>query len=126
MLSGQHPDRPARSRRGEPAVLRVIAPLALLVMIATVICVGFGFMLARQSDNALEAERRQSLAGAVEAVRGAHPNPRRGGPGVVHVRERISGLKGLRFESEPVGGGRDVQSLLDQKGRIVGWFSWEP
>ena len=62
MLSGQHPDRPARATRGEPAVLRVIAPLALLVMIATVICVGFGFMLARQSDNALEAERRQSLA----------------------------------------------------------------
>jgi diguanylate cyclase (GGDEF)-like protein len=126
MLSGQHPDRPARATRGEPAVLRVIAPLALLVMIATVICVGFGFMLARQSDNALEAERRQSLAGAVEALRAASPNPARVEPGFVHVLERISGLKGLRFESEPVGGGRDVQSLLDQKGRIVGWFSWEP
>jgi diguanylate cyclase (GGDEF)-like protein len=126
MLSGQHPDRPARATRGEPAVLRVIAPLALLVMIATVICVGFGFMLARQSDNELEAERRQSLAGAVEALRAASPNLARVEPGFVHVLERISGLKGLRFESEPVGGGRDVQSVLDQKGRIVGWFSWEP
>jgi diguanylate cyclase (GGDEF)-like protein len=126
MLSGQHPDRPARATRGEPAVLRVIAPLALLVMIATVICVGFGFMLARQSDNELEAERRQSLAGAVEALRAVSPNLARVEPGFVRVLERISGLKGLRFESEPVGGGRDVQSLLDQKGRIVGWFSWEP
>src|SRR5262245_36267751 len=34
--SGQHPSRPARMSRGEPAVLRVIAPLALLVFAAIV------------------------------------------------------------------------------------------
>jgi diguanylate cyclase (GGDEF)-like protein len=126
VLSGQHPDRPARAMRGEPAVLRIIAPLALLVVIATVICVGFGYILARQSDNELDAGRRQSLAGAIEALRAASPDLARVEPGFVHTLERVSGLKGLRFESEPAGGGRDVHSLLDRKGRIIGWFSWEP
>ena len=41
LLSGQHPDRPERAMRGEPAVLRIIAPLALLVVVAAVFCVGW-------------------------------------------------------------------------------------
>jgi diguanylate cyclase (GGDEF)-like protein len=121
--SGQHPDRPARMARGEPAVLRVIAPLALLVLVATVICTGFGYMLARQADDHLEAERRQSLAGAVEALRAS--DLARVDLEFIHALERVSGLKGLRFETEPVGGDRNVHSLLDRKGRILGWLSWE-
>jgi diguanylate cyclase (GGDEF)-like protein len=124
--SGQHPDRPARMTRGEPAVLRVIAPLALLILVATVVCTGFGYMLARQADDYHEAERRQSLAAAVEALRAASPDRVRGDAESVQVLERMSGLKGLRFETEPVRGDREVHSLLDHKGRILGWFSWEP
>ena len=112
--------------RGEPAVLRVIAPLALLILVATIVCTGFGSMLARQADDLHEAERRQSLAAAVEALRAASPDRVRGDPESVQVLERMSGLKGLRFETEPVRGDRDVHSLLDHKGRILGWFSWEP
>ena len=48
------------------------------------------------------------------------------GPKLMSVLERASRLKGLRFETEPAGGGREVQSMLDRNGRIVGWFSWEP
>jgi diguanylate cyclase (GGDEF)-like protein len=121
--SGQHPDRPARMARGEPAVLRVIAPLALLVLVATVICTGFGYMLARQADDHLEAGRRQSLAGAVEALRAS--DLARVDLEFIRALERVSGLKGLRFETEPVGGDRNVHSLLDRKGRILGWLSWE-
>jgi diguanylate cyclase (GGDEF)-like protein len=124
--SGQHPDRPARMTRGEPAVLRVIAPLALLILVATVVCTGFGYMLARQADDQHEAERRQSLAAAVEALRAASPERVRGDAESVQALERMSGLKGLRFETEPVRGDREVHSLLDHKGRILGWFSWEP
>src|SRR5262249_24950645 len=121
-----HPDRPARMTRGEPVVLRVIAPLALLILIATLICTGFGYILAWQADDAQEAEHRQSLAAAVETLRAASPDRVRGDPDSVHTLERMSGLKGLRFETEPVRGNRDVHSLLDHKGRILGWFSWEP
>jgi diguanylate cyclase (GGDEF)-like protein len=124
--SGQHPDRPARMARGEPAVLRVIPPLALLILVATLVCAGFGYMLAHEADDYHEAERRQSLAAAVEALRAASPDRVQGDAESVQTLERMSGLKGLRFETEPVRGDRDVHSLLDHKGRILGWISWEP
>jgi diguanylate cyclase (GGDEF)-like protein len=44
----------------------------------------------------------------------------------VRVVEQASGLKGLRFDAEPVGDDREVQSVLDRNGRIVGWFNWQP
>ena len=124
--SGLHPGRPARTARGEPAVLRAIAPLAFLTMAAIAACIGVGYLLARQADGVLEAERRQALAGAVEALRAVPAELSANGSKVMSVLERASRLKGLRFETEPAGGGREVQSMLDRNGRIVGWFSWEP
>jgi diguanylate cyclase (GGDEF)-like protein len=124
--SGQHPGRPTRMTRSEPAVLRLIAPLAVLVVVAIVVCAGLAYVLARQADDYLEAEHRQALAGAVEALQAVSPDLARVEPKLIHVLERASGLKDLRFETEPAGGEREVQSMLDAKGRIVGWFSWEP
>ncbi len=39
--------------------------------------------------------------------------------------ERLSGLKDLKFEPDPPDDDRAVQSVIDRKGRIVGWFTWE-
>ena len=124
-LCGQHPKRPARTPRGEPAVLRVIAPLALLVIAAIVVCTGLGYVLARQADDYLEAEHRRALAGAVEALQAVSPDLASVEPKLIRVFERASGLKELHFETEPGGSGREVQPMLDRNGRIVGWFSWE-
>jgi diguanylate cyclase (GGDEF)-like protein len=124
--SGQHPERPVRAMRGEPMVLRLIAPLAFLVMATILVGTGLGYVLARQADDYLEAEHRQALAGAVEALQAVSPNLSGIEPKLIHVLERASGLKGLKFETEPVGGEREVHSLLDRNGRIIGWFSWEP
>lgn len=127
--SGLHPGRSARTARtarGEPAVLRAIAPLAFLTMTAIAACIVMGYRLAHQVDGALETERRQALAGAIEASRVFPGNLSADASQLVPVLERASGLKGLRFESEPASGDREVQSMLDRNGRIVGWFSWEP
>jgi diguanylate cyclase (GGDEF)-like protein len=124
--SGQHPDRPARATRGEPAVLRLIAPLAFLVMATIVVGTALGYVLARQADDYLEAEHRQALAGALEALQSVSPDFRGVEPKLINVLERASGLKGLKFETEPAAGDREVHSLIDSKGRIIGWFSWEP
>jgi hypothetical protein len=56
-----------RIRCGKPAALRLVVPLALLVMAAIVVCTGLGYMLARQADSYLEATHRRALARAVEA-----------------------------------------------------------
>src|SRR5262249_8812518 len=39
--------------------------------------------------------------------------------------ERMSGVAALAFDAEAPHGGRDVHSLLDPQGRIVGWLSWQ-
>jgi diguanylate cyclase (GGDEF)-like protein len=122
---GPRAERPERMRRGEPVVLRVIAPLALLIIAAIVVCGGLGYVLARQADDYLEAEHRRALAGAVEALQAVSPNLASVELKLIRVLERASGLKGLRFETEPVVADREIQSMLDRNGRIVGWFSWE-
>jgi diguanylate cyclase (GGDEF)-like protein len=123
---GQHPDRPKRMTRGEPVILRLIAPLALLVIAAIVVCGALGMVLARQADDYLEAEHRQALRGAIEALQAVSPDLAHVKPKLIHILERASGLKGLRFDSDPPEESREVQSLIGPGGRIVGWFSWEP
>jgi diguanylate cyclase (GGDEF)-like protein len=124
--SGQHPPHPALMASGEPAVLRIIAPLAFLVVATIIVSTGLGYMLARQADDHLEAEHRQALSGAIEALQAVTPNFARVEPRLIQVLERASGLKALKFETDPVSGEREAQSMLNRNGRIVGWFSWEP
>ena len=54
------------------------------------------------------------------------PTSPRSMPRHIKGMERTAGLKDLRFETEPVAGDREIQSVLDGQGRIIGWFSWEP
>src|SRR5437764_3873777 len=70
---GRHPGRPHRKLTAEPAVLRLIAPLAFLVFAAIVACTGLAYVLARQADDYLGAGHRRALAGAVEAIRAVSP-----------------------------------------------------
>jgi diguanylate cyclase (GGDEF)-like protein len=114
--------RPAMSRG---SASRFIAPLALLVVVGTVACVGLGLVLAGRSDDSLESANRKSLRGAIEALQVLSPDISRLDPALIRALERASGLKDLRFDHDPPASGRQVQSLLDGNGRIVGWFSWE-
>src|SRR5262249_3949730 len=123
--SGQHPARPASMTRSEPIIQRFIAPLALLVVAATIVCGVLGLWLAGEVDDRLDAEHRRALRGAGEAVQPVCAVRAQIEVGSIRVLERASGLKSLRFESDPPDAGREVQSLIDGNGRIVGWFSWE-
>jgi diguanylate cyclase (GGDEF)-like protein len=123
--SGQHPGRPARMAHGEPVILRFIAPLALLVVASTIACTVLGFVLARHADDSLEAEHRQALRGAIETLGVTASDLFGVDTRLIRTLERASGLKDLRFESDPPSGDRQVQSFADQNGRIAGWFSWE-
>jgi diguanylate cyclase (GGDEF)-like protein len=104
---------------------RFLAPVALLVLVATIVCAVIGLLLAWQADDKLEGANRKSLRGAIEALQVLSPDVSRLDPALIRALERASGLKDLRFDHDPPGNGREMQSLLDEKGRIVGWFSWE-
>src|SRR5207248_2124786 len=85
------------------------------------------YVLARQADDYLEAEHRRALAGAVPALQAVSPDLAKVEPALIALLERASGLKALKFEREPPAArGRELQSMLDRNGRIIGWFSWEP
>ena len=116
LRSRQHPSHPVAAVKGQPAVLRLIGPLAILVVVAIVVCTGLAYLLARQADDFLEAEHRQALAEAVEALQAVSPDLAQVEPKLIRVLERASGLKELRFETEPAGSARQVQSMLDAKG----------
>jgi diguanylate cyclase (GGDEF)-like protein len=45
-------------------------------------------------------------------------------PRLVAVLEKTSGVEALRFDTEPAHTNRDVMSLMDAQGRIVGWMAW--
>jgi len=64
--------------------------------------------------------------GAIEDIRGSGADFSALDARHIKGIERTAGLKDLRFETEPVAGDREVQSVLSRNGRIIGWFSWEP
>ena len=102
------------------------ATFALFVLAAVAFCAIAGFILVGQADDQLDLERRTALAAAVEEIRAAGGNVRAIDPRDLRAMERIAGLKDLRFETEPDASDRELQSVLDRQGRIVGWFSWQP
>jgi len=113
-----------RAERGGLAVPRLIGSLALLAVTATVACAALGLMLAGQADDQLEGTHRKALRGAIETLQVVSPDRSTLEPAVIRALARSSGLKDLRFDGDPPQTGRAVQSLLDDNGRIVGWFSW--
>jgi diguanylate cyclase (GGDEF)-like protein len=115
--------RPPSRRLWTP---RLVATLGLFVLSATFFCAIIGFVLVRQADDRQNIERRAALLGAIEDIRSSGANFTALDPGHVKNMERTAGLKDLRFETEPVGGDREVQSVLNGNGRIIGWFSWLP
>jgi diguanylate cyclase (GGDEF)-like protein len=104
---------------------RLIATLALFVISTTLFCAIVSYVLVRQADDRQASERRGALLGAVQDSRASGANFSKLDPAVIRGLERTAGLKDLRFETEPAGGGREMQSVVDAQGRIVGWFSWE-
>jgi len=107
-------------------ILRIVVPLAIILVAATIACLGLGFVAARQADDRAEAEHRKALRGAVEALQAVAPDLSGNDPRLVRILEEASGLKGLRFDDDLADGDREVQALLDRNGRIVGWLNWDP
>ena len=111
---------------GRPLYGRLAEGLLVLAVAA-----GLGFMLlvyvlARQSDDQREAGQRQSLRDAVEDARpvlGEFPSLEHQ---ALRMLERSSGVKGLKLEADPAAAGGNLQSVVDRKGRIMGWLSFSP
>jgi diguanylate cyclase (GGDEF)-like protein len=110
--------RPLRGRVGEA--------LALVAFVAALGFVLLVYVLASQSDNDREASQRAALRDAVEEARpvlGEFPSLEHQ---AVQLLERSSGVKGLKLETDATTGSKNTQSVVDRKGRILGWLSFVP
>jgi diguanylate cyclase (GGDEF)-like protein len=114
-------------RLGTP---RLVATLALFVLCVSFFCAIVGYARVSEFDNSQGLERRAALLGAIEDIRQSGADFSALDPRHIKGIERAAGLKDLRFETDPDlkrgSDNREVQSVLDRQGRIVGWFSWEP
>ena len=117
-------DQPAPTRR--LAAPRLVALFGLFVLSAAFFCAIAGYTMVRQADERQALERRAVLLSAIADVRNAGVNFAAIEPRHLSYIERVAGLKDLRFEAEPQPGVRELQSVLDGHGRIIGWFSWLP
>jgi len=103
---------------------RLIVVVALLALGASIVTAGVGYSLARQSDEHLWAEQRAGLRAAMSEFRALFGQTGSLDPRFMHMVERSVNIAGLTFESEP-SSGRETQPVVDESGRIAGFFTWE-
>jgi diguanylate cyclase (GGDEF)-like protein len=119
-------DPRAEARPGAPIARSLSATLVLLAA-AVIACAVIGLAVTQSNDWRLANERHAALQTALDELRAVFGDIDHFNFAQLGLIERRSGLKDLRFGSDPaVESGREIQSLQDAQGRIVGWFSWMP
>jgi len=100
----------------------------LIVMAVAVIgCAVIGFTTTHHDDSRSEAARQAALANALTELHPALNGDDHFDAATVASIGRRAGLADLRFDADlTADDGREVQTLQDAQGRIVGWFSWTP
>ena len=104
---------------------RLIPLLSIGLLLALLVGTVASHTHARLADEQILAEHRNALRSGIEQFslgRESGASDAR----VLQLLEELSGVKKLKWETEPDGRGREVQPVLDANGRILGWLSWEP
>jgi diguanylate cyclase (GGDEF)-like protein len=103
----------------------LVAVLAVLAMTATFVAGAIGYSLAQRSDERIWAEQREALRNAIGEFRQVFSEPGEIDPRFVRMVEQSARLEGLKFETDPPLGTREMQPVLDAHGRIAGFFTWD-
>ncbi len=90
-------------------------------------CAAIGLAVTQYHARRFAIERHAALQSALDELHAVFGDVHHIDDGELRLIKQRSGLKDLRFGSDPAPArGREIQSLLDAQGRIVGWFSWTP
>ncbi|MGH6788790.1 MAG: putative bifunctional diguanylate cyclase/phosphodiesterase, partial [Pseudolabrys sp.] len=103
---------------------RLIVLVALFGICATFAATAIGYELARVSDERAAADHRTALRDSISEFRALFGQVNEIDPRFVRLIEQGSHLKGLKFETDPVGA-REMQPVLNGDGRIIGFFTWD-
>ncbi len=98
-----------------------------VVSAAMIACAAVGLAVTHANDARLSSARHAALSRTLNEFRPVFGDIDHFDAAQLRLIARRSGLKNLRFDADPVdGSGREIQSLQNAQGRIVGWFSWTP
>ena len=112
------PNEDARAAR-----LVLFAPA--LLSGGVILCAAIGFAVTQLSASHIAAQEHAALRRALDAFQAVAGDIQEVDDAELWQIERRAGLKNLRFDVGPVDeAGRELQSLHDSRGRIIGWFSW--
>jgi diguanylate cyclase (GGDEF)-like protein len=118
-------DAPRAHARRMLSASQLIVVLATLALAVTFLGGVIGYGTARQSDERLWSEQRASLRNAIGEFRNLFGKSDRIDPRFIHVVEQSTGLKNLKFETDPPPGEREMQPVMDGQGRIAGFLTWD-
>jgi len=111
--------------RAEGRAARFALYLPVCLAGATLFCAAIGFGVTQFSETRVEAEQRTALRAALDDYRQRFGDIERLDTGDLREIQRRAGLQDLRFDLDPAAeSGRQIQSLHDARGRIIGWLSW--
>ena len=105
-------------------IATILLPLLALVLIA---CSIAALSATRQDDARRAAQQYEALQAALGEPQAAGTDSGRFDSSGIALIARRSGLDDLRLDADLTSDrGRQVQSLHDAQGRIIGWLSWAP
>lgn len=92
---------------------------------AVILFATIGFAVTQLSASHIVAQEHAALRRALDEFQAATGEIQNVDDVQLRLIERRAGLKDLRFDAgQADGAGRELQSLHDARGRIIGWFSW--
>ena len=105
--------------------LRMTLFLPAFLAGAMIVFAAIGFAATQLGESRLQAEQHAALQLALDEFGGASGDVGQFDDARLRLIERRAGVTDLRFDAAPTpDAGRELQSLHDARGRIVGWFSW--
>jgi len=109
------------------AIARIGTVLSLILALAMLACAAIGLTETQRYGGRIAVEQHAALQAALDELHIGAAAAARFDAGELSLIARQAGLHDLRFDSELTADhGREVQSLHNAQGRIVGWFSWAP
>ncbi len=116
---------PLAVRDGNGKATRIRSFLPLLFAGAIILCAAIGFAATQISEHRLEAEQHAALQQALDEFHAEFGDSDEFDDAQIRSIERRANLKNLRFDLDPpADSGRELRSVHDARGRIIGWFSW--
>src|SRR5271166_779483 len=106
--------------------LRMTLFLPVFLAGAMIVFAAIGFAVTELGESRFQAERHAALRLALDEFGGASGDVvGQFDDARLRLIERRAGVTDLRFDAAPTpDDGRELQSLHDARGRIIGWFSW--